>query len=149
MAQTDDMADMTSTTSGCAVPTLLRPLTGTWYNQLGSQLVLQATADGVLSGHYTSGTGAVAGTRYHLVGTYDPNPQQATTVLGFVVDWTEVHAVTVWTGRYHHEDGTIRATWLTGTETVAGDEWKSTFVGHDLFRRADGPAPAGGMSSVP
>jgi hypothetical protein len=142
------MADMASTTSGSPALTLVHPLAGSWHNQLGSHLVLDATANGLLTGHYTSGTGVGAGARYQLVGTYDPNPQQTITVLGFVVDWTEAHAVTVWSGQYHHEDDTIRATWLMATETVAGDEWKSTFVGHDLFRRDGGPAPVERISSV-
>jgi hypothetical protein len=119
-----------------------RPLTGRWHNQLGSELVIKANGTGGLTGRYTSGAGAVAGTSYPLVGTYDPNPQSTTTVLGFVVDCTEVHAVTVWSGQYHQHDQTIAATWLMATETDAGDEWKSTFVGHDLFHR-DAPLAAG------
>ncbi len=110
-------------------------LTGTWHNQLGSELVIEADGARGLTGRYTSAAGVVAGTSYPLIGTYDPDQQSITTVLGFVVDWTEVHAVTVWSGQYHHRDGTIAATWLMATETDEGDEWKSTFVGHDLFHQ--------------
>jgi hypothetical protein len=129
------MADIASITDGSPAPAASHPLTGTWHNQLGSELVIEADGAGRLTGHYTSGAGAVAGTGYPLVGTYDPNPQATMTVLGFVVDWTEVHAVTAWSGQYHHEDRTIEATWLMATERGEGDEWKSMFVGHDLFRR--------------
>jgi Avidin family len=129
---------------------VLHPLTGTWHNQLGSRLVITADGAGGLNGDYTSGTGALAGSSYTLVGTYDPNPQTRVTVLGFVVDWTEAHVVTAWSGQYHHDDRTIRATWLMATETEEGDEWKSTFVGHDVFRRDVGVATtAAGVSSIP
>jgi hypothetical protein len=128
----------------------LHPLTGTWHNQLGSTLVIEADGAGGLTGHYTSGAGALAGSSYTLVGTYDPNPQTRVTVIGFVVDWTEAHAVTAWSGQYHHHDRTIRAAWLMATETDEGDEWKSTFVGHDAFRRDTGVATtATGVSSIP
>jgi hypothetical protein len=129
------MKQTTPITVESPTSTHLHRLTGTWHNQLGSELVIEADGEGGLTGHYTSGAGTVAGKTYPLVGTYDPGPQSITTVLGFVVDWTEVHAVTVWSGQYHHGDQTIAATWLMATETDEGDEWKSTFVGHDLFHR--------------
>jgi hypothetical protein len=128
----------------------LHALTGTWHNQLGSRLVIETDGGGGLSGHYSSGTGAMAGSSYRLVGTYEPNPQTRVMVLGFVVDWTEAHAVTAWSGQYHHDDRTIRATWLMTTETEEGDEWKSTFVGQDVFRRDDNVATiAAGVSPIP
>ena len=110
-------------------------LSGEWHNQHGSQLVLRADGEGGLRGEYRSGTGSVAGTSYPLVGRYDPMHWGPAMVLGFVVDWTEVHCVTVWSGDYFPADGIIRATWLMTSETDPGDEWKSTVIGHDVFRR--------------
>jgi hypothetical protein len=143
------MADMASITAEPPAREMY-PLTGTWHNQLGSELVLEADDFGGLKGHYTSGAGVVAGTRYPLVGTYDPGPHAGVTLLGFVLDWTDVHAVTVWSGQYHHAGGMIRATWIMATETDEGAEWKSTFVGHDVFGRDDAVAKApGGVSFIP
>jgi hypothetical protein len=110
-------------------------LQGTWYNQLGSELIIEVDGTGAIWGTYRPGAGAVAGKAYPVAGSYDPRPTGKATVLGFVVDWTEVHSVTVWSGQYHHEDGAIRATWLMATETDVGDEWKSTLLGHDVFHR--------------
>jgi hypothetical protein len=114
---------------------LVHPLQGTWYNQLGSELTIEVDGQGTIRGTYRPGTGAVAGNTYPVTGSFDPHPTGKATVVGFVVDWTEVHCVTVWSGQYHHGDRAIRATWLMATETDAADEWKSTFVGHDVFRQ--------------
>ena len=142
------MADIASVTVESETPAPSSLLAGTWYNELGSTLTIQVDGTGGLRGHYTSGAGSVAGNTYPLVGTYDPNAQGHETVVGFVVDWTEIHAVTVWSGQYHHADETIRATWLMATETAAGDEWRSTFVGHDVFWRGRVPA-TGSLASRP
>jgi hypothetical protein len=106
----------------------------TWVNELGSQLVLEGAGKGVLKGTYCSGAGVVAGAVYPVVGAYDPSPWGSFQVLGFVVDWTDVHAVTVWSGHYDRHDRTVRATWLMTAESEARDEWKSTVTGHDIFR---------------
>jgi Avidin family len=114
---------------------LSHSLQGIWYNQLGSELAIEVDGKGTMRGTYRPGAGAVAGNTYPVAGSYDPRPTGKATVLGFVVDWTEVHSVTVWSGQYHRDDGTIRATWLMAAETEVADEWKSTFIGHDVFHR--------------
>lgn len=113
----------------------LRSLTGTWRNELGSELVLEDDHEGVLSGRYHSGAGALPGVAYPVCGSSDPAPNGSCRVLGFVVDWKELHALTVWSGQYHSVDDTIRATWVMTTETKENEEWRSTFIGHDVFRR--------------
>jgi hypothetical protein len=127
---------MTSTTFTAVEPQAQgHPLQGTWYNQLGSELTIEVSEQGAFRGTYRPGTGAVAGNTYPVAGSYDSHPTGQATVLGFVVDWAEIHCVTVWSGQYHHEDGAIRATWLMATEADLAEEWKSTFVGHDVFHR--------------
>jgi hypothetical protein len=127
---------MTSTTFTAVEPRApVHPLQGTWYNQLGSELTIELDNEGAFRGSYRPGTGAVAGNTYPVAGSYDPQPTGNATVLGFVVDWTELHCVTVWSGQYHQDDGAIRATWLMATEADLAEEWKSTFVGHDVFHR--------------
>jgi Avidin family len=108
---------------------------GTWHNQLGSQLDLRVDLAGELSGEYRSATGAVAGRTFRVRGSCDPRPNASPLALGFVVDWREVHGATAWVGHYFPEEDVIRTTWLMATETDAGDDWRSTVVGHDVFRR--------------
>jgi hypothetical protein len=116
-----------------AVTAALHPIEGAWRNQLGSKLTLKVDRRGGLQGTYYAGAGSSGP---HLVtGSYDPSPSQPGTVLGFVVDWTEAHSVTVWSGQYHSGDDVIRATWLMSTETDPADDWRSTFVGYDVFQR--------------
>lgn len=116
----------------------LHLLSGTWHNQLGSVLVLEEDGSGALRGRYRAAAGSAPDRSYAVAGSYDPEPFGPVTVLGFVVDWAENHSVTVWSGQYHRESDQIRATWLLTTETSGTDDWKSTVIGHDVFRR--GPA---------
>lgn len=121
----------------------VRPLEGTWDDELGSELVLEDEGGGLLAGTYRSGTGATAGAAYSVVGSYDATASGPGPVLGFVVNWGEHHSLTVWSGRYCPEDETIRATWLmTTAQNEEKDEWRSTFVGHDTFRRRAPTGPA-------
>jgi hypothetical protein len=140
------MADTASITVDFPAQPVPHPLEGTWSNQLGSYLTLEVDGMGGLRGTYRPGAGSVAGNTYPLAGSYDPRPSANATVLGFVVDWTEVHSVTVWSGQYQSDDVVIRATWLMATETDVGDEWKSTYVGHDIFHRESVLAAASGHS---
>jgi hypothetical protein len=123
----------------------LSSLAGTWHNQLGSQLTIEVDGAGRISGHFTSATGPVAGAAYPVAGTYDADAPGELAVLGFVVGWTEIHAVTAWVGQYHRGEETIRATWLMTTDTEVGDEWRSTFVGHDVFHRGTDVVADGGF----
>lgn len=113
------------------------PLEGTWRNQLGSTLTLHVDGLGGLQGTFLSGT-AHSSIPVAVKGSYDPTcPPRDSTALGFVVDWTEVHAVTAWSGLYRPGEDTIRATWLMTAATDADREWRSTVLGHDLFQRQD------------
>jgi hypothetical protein len=142
------MADSASIAHERPAEAFSHPLEGRWYNQLGSELNIDVHDNATIRGTYRPGAGSVAGNMYPVAGSYDPHPSGSTTVLGFVVDWTEVHSVTVWSGQYHHDDGSIRMTWLMATETEVGDEWKSTFVGHDVFRRVPIVTAASGGPSL-
>ena len=116
-------------------PREIHPLRGSWYNGLGSRLTIEVADQGAFRGTYTNGVGALAGHAYRVSGTYDPAPIGGSLVLAFVVDWTEAHSVTAWSGLFYPDNGVIRAMWLMTTETEPGEEWKSTFVGHDDFCR--------------
>lgn len=124
-----------------------RPLQGTWDNQLGSELVLEDDGEGGLTGTYRSATGANSDTTYLVRGCYDLLTHGPCRVLGFVVNWGEHQTVTSWSGRFHQEEETIRATWVMTTESDEVDEWRSTFVGHDTFRRRSPASPSAGTGT--
>jgi Avidin family len=110
-------------------------LQGSWENELGSVLVLKDDGRGTLRGSYRTATEPNGQVEYRVRGSYDVTAVGTCKVIGFVVDWGSHHALTAWSGRYDPRDETIRATWLMTTESDEQDEWRSTFVGHDTFRR--------------
>ena len=116
----------------------LRTLSGSWRNQLGSELQLEADDQGGIYGKFRNSVGLRAGEWVPVVGSFDPSPSQGSTVLGFVVDWSQVHCVTAWSGQYRPGLETINATWIMTAESDGADEWRSTTVGHDVFRRDHG-----------
>lgn len=124
-----------TTTSSSLLPAAGSALGGTWVNQLGSHLTLRVDGDGVLRGEYMSGMGPLAGHSHPLQGIYDAPADGSPVLLSFVVDWTEAHCVTAWSGLCIPERDEIHSTWLMTSETPPGEEWRATVVGHDVFRR--------------
>lgn len=121
-----------STDSGATRPSIA----GAWRNQLGSFLTVEVDDDGVIRGTFHTGTGSTPDKTYPVVGFCDADRIGMFMVLGFVVNWSDNQSITVWSGLYDAEAGTIDATWLMTSETGSADEWKATMVGHDVFRRA-------------
>ena len=123
-----------------------RPLRGIWDNQLGSELSLEDDGEGGLTGTYRSATGVSPGATYLVRGAYDVVTPGPCRVVGFVVSWGEHQTVTAWSGRFDPEEDTIRASWLMTTESDEAQEWRSTFVGHDTFRRRSSQRAGGGAA---
>ncbi len=112
-----------------------RFLDGTWVNQLGSEVTFTADALGGLRGEYCGGAGALAGHRYPIIGSFQPDPLAGNVPVAFMVRWSEAHCLTTWCGHYLADGEEIHTTWLMSSEGEQGDEWKSTLIGHDVFRR--------------
>lgn len=116
------------------------PITGTWYNQLGSTMIITASPDGSLTGTYESAVGN-AENRYVLVGRYDTAGVAGSgTALGWAVAWRNefrnAHSATTWSGQYFGGDSPrITTKWLLTSGTTPADEWRSTLVGADFFTR--------------
>ncbi|ASO20246.1 hypothetical protein FHR81_000069 [Actinoalloteichus hoggarensis] len=121
-------------------------ITGTWYNQLGSIMVITAGTDGSLTGTYESAVGNAENT-YVLTGRYDTDsPTGQGIPLGWVVayenSFRNAHSVATWSGQYF--DGTeerINTQWILTSSTTPADEWTSARLGHDEFSRVE-PSPA-------
>jgi hypothetical protein len=120
------------------------PLLGTWYNELGSTLVINEVANGVLSGQYSTAvsSGGCAQGDYEVQGTTDGQ------TVGMAVTWANAQAppcnsTTTWAGQYEDVGGQeiLTAMWLLVMNTTPEDNWSSTLVGQDVFTRS---APAEG-----
>ncbi len=110
---------------------------GTWVNQLGSELTFTTDPLGGLHGEYCGGAGALAGHHYAVVGSIQPDPVGHAVPIAFLVRWSEAHCLTTWCGHYFPDSGEIHATWLMSSEAETADEWRSTMIGHDIFHRQE------------
>jgi hypothetical protein len=118
------------------------PLEGTWFNELGSTMTIDAVTPGQpFTGSYQTAvsTTACAQGSFQLVGTCDTDTDG--TSVGFVVAWvngnSNCHSITAWSGQLQIIGGQeeIVATWLLTMETDPGQDWASTLVGQDVFTR--------------
>ena len=114
---------------------------GTWYNELGSRMVLQRGPDGrSLTGVYHSAVGHAV-EEYILSGRVDEAPEDGQS-LGWVVSWQNgqfnSHSVTAWSGQFRVvNDGEefITTTWILTREGPPEADWESTILGKDVFCR--------------
>ena len=117
---------------------------GVWYNELGSCMTLKVDGN-YLSGTYETPVGDAKGV-YQVRGMRVPGADKSDEALGFVVAWVNdlgsSSSVTSWSGQWQIVDGEeeINTTWLLTSEENPDDDWKSTLVGRDIFRR-NKPSP--------
>lgn len=118
----------------------MKKLAGTWYSDHGSKVELRVINGGLLEGTYEPALGGGTGV-YRLVGLTDTEDYAGSRSFGMVVSWNNSfqnqHSTTVWSGQYQVVDGEERllTTWLLTRETQPADDWASTLVGSDTFRR--------------
>lgn len=116
-------------------------LSGVWYNDVGSEVILNQTTDGTISGEYRTAvereTGS-AGTSHSLVygsSSYG-NPN---TTFALMVIWRGGKSVTGWVGQCHiceNNTVTLEMGWLLRSKIDnCGDVWKSTMYGVNSFTR--------------
>ncbi|XP_060588468.1 streptavidin-V2-like [Ruditapes philippinarum] len=114
-------------------------IAGTWRNQLGSNVTFTCK-DGQLDGKYNSAVGH-AEDYYLLSGRYTlSGPKNDVVELGWVVSWNNKkfgnsHSATAWSGIYYPEDGIIRTQWILTRFKERKDNWETSFVNHDEFKR--------------
>jgi Avidin family len=110
-------------------------LSGTWVNQLGSKVTLDALEDGTLQGFYhtavSSANKPLPGTP--ITGRWQSNP--AGVLFGFTAMWMfekdgEVkYSSTSWSGR--SSEGKLVTTWLL--TSANSPDWESVRVNKDVF----------------
>jgi hypothetical protein len=115
------------------------PLDGDWYNELRSHMRVSCQR-GKISGYYEAAVGSTSG-KYDLVGAYDQTASDDAS-LAFCVSWIngqrDTPATTAWCGHYQENlagDESIVTMWLLTASTKPGEDWKSTLVGQNTFRR--------------
>ncbi len=107
-------------------------ISGTWYNELNSAMNIDSIQpDGSFTGTYqTQGIPPVP-----LIGKTDIN--SAGLVVGFVVVWpSDFASVTTWSGLLiPGQDPQITADWLLTAPPPQEEQWKTTNIGQDIFKR--------------
>lgn len=105
---------------------------GSWKNERGSLLVIDAVVDGKLQGTFRSAVGNVDPSKsFALVGVVRGD------VIGFTVDFGAAGSVASWVGQV--DGDTLRTQWHLSRDVVDQDEaaklWSSTLSGADAFVR--------------
>jgi hypothetical protein len=132
------------------------PITGTWWNELNSKMVIQQGRDRrQISGTYHTSVGKARAKKYPLVGRCDASGNKDQLVSWVVVwdppdppakpsDPPNKPSITAWTGQYHVDEVTgvefITTTWLLTRMTSAAEDWTSTRMSMDVFFRKP-PSP--------
>ena len=115
-------------------------ISGSYRNELGSNVTLHANADGSLTGSYSSAVGNASGS-YPLLGS-----ASASTV-GFCVTWNnkahgDSDSTTCWTGQIMVDLALGRVQldtfWILASKPSSVDtNWASNRVGNDVFEKVD------------
>lgn len=113
-------------------------ITGQWYNELGSTLLIQEVQNGYVQGIYStavSSQGCAQGD-FSVVGVTDTD--SGGQAVAFSVVWnndqSSCKSVTAWSGQV--VDDQISAFWLLTLETDPTQNWQSTMIGQDVFTRS-------------
>lgn len=125
-------------------------LRGNWYNQHGSELILNQTDDGKLTGEFRTSTRLTPRPQNP---EYTEQRQSFAQVRGeifgkiftFHVYWREKNALTTWSGQCQRacdfgylrsERDILHASWLITSSTPrCEDYWSATRIGEDIFTR--------------
>ncbi len=113
-------------------------LVGTWENELGSTMTINSVSpDGEVRGSYQTAVSASSCAK----GTFPLVGRTNLPSLGFVVSWTndssKCSSVTAWSGQLQTVRGEnqIVTTWLLTAQTVPRNNWQSTTINQDIFKR--------------
>ncbi|MBV9948708.1 MAG: hypothetical protein JOZ69_17810 [Myxococcales bacterium] len=105
-----------------------------------------------ISGKYVTAVGDASGT-YELVGRTETGAAGSQSI-AFVVCWQNgsgtSSSCTAWSGQLQADASgkdSIATSWLLTGDTKSSDDWKSTFIGQDIFHR-DPPAKTATLADL-
>lgn len=122
-----------------------KDLSGNWTNELGSTCFFEASEDGSVTGHYDTAVGRVH-VEHPLYGRWlQGRKYPDVLIVSFAVMWKDTdvgkpRSGTTWNGLLSSGSGSMVLTtqWLLVTEKETQDQWKSTTVNKDTFRKTKG-----------
>lgn len=134
------------TTADCSAD-----LAGKWYNELGSEMTVNVTSEGIMQGEYKTAVetekGATKDLKGPLIGRMSPDGKYRT--FGFNVLWNEGTSSSSFAGEYKESDSgepVLFTTWLLTSETdTLLDHWMNTRIGQNCFTRFRQVPSPGGM----
>lgn len=131
--------------SGEQAKTVTPDLSGHWYNELGSEMIIDPVVDGVLKGVYLNNASDSSTAPEKLIGSCGIG---VPATFGFVVNFEEGMYTTAWSGQYRKDEGkeeVLLTTWLM-TSNFPGEDsyWEATNVGQDRFTRYQQEQPKQG-----
>ena len=96
---------------------------------------------GTFRGTYRPGPIIIKENEYLLLGRFDTFGR----TMGWVVSWQnqsrDSHSTTSWSGQAQYDptidDFVLLTNWLRTEETIPENDWNSTSIGHDTFRRLE------------
>jgi hypothetical protein len=103
---------------------------GTWMNELGSQMTISQTND-VVQGTYQSAVSSGGSqTSGSLLGYVDGD------LISFVVHWDQFQAITAWVGQLEAANTQqLNTLWQMTSQVAPGEEWASINAGADHFTK--------------
>ena len=119
-------------------------LSGTWYNQLGSETILNQKNDGVVEGEYRTAVerrpGSAGKSFSKVLGIGQVGGPSS--VFPYMVVWKGGSSVTGWLAQCfiqgENKTEIVETTWLLRIKVDACiDNWKSTMFGQDTFTHAE------------
>jgi len=124
-------------------------LRGNWYNQHGSELILNQTDDGKLTGEFRTSIRLTPRRQNQEYTERQSFAQVRGEIFGkiftFHVYWREKNAITTWSGQCQRacdfgwlrsERDILHASWLiTSSTSRCEDYWSATRIGEDIFTR--------------
>lgn len=120
-------------------------LGGYWYNMHGSELLLNVSADGKLTGEFRTAVESSRGAAGHSFAQVTGETKKG--LFSFQAFWAGGESVTTWTGQCHREcdHGSLRdlsrkpmlhTTWVLTTNSASCDDhWMANRIGQDMFTR--------------
>ncbi|XP_028403066.1 uncharacterized protein LOC114525820 [Dendronephthya gigantea] len=131
-------------------------LNGTWYNDFGSEIILQQSKSGIITGEFRTAVEVKkgsAGETHALVygsGVY----RRPNTTFSLVIVWRDGASVAGWVGECNlctNNAASLQMNWLLRSKVDnCNDEWKSTRYGENTFTRHEqkpGPRKALGTNT--